>query len=155
MKLDFFYKSIALFLAAMFFVGDRCLKILALVRFDSEPWPLLGSWLTFDFTPNYNIAFSLPLGGTWLLWLTGFIIIGLMAFIVYLFWRRQSDMKFAWPLIFLLLGSVSNFIDRLQLSYVVDYLSGRYFSVFNLADVMITGSVIWILILSYSLGKKR
>jgi signal peptidase II len=155
MKLNFFYKSIALFLAAMFFVGDRCLKILALVRSEADPLPLLGSWLTFDFTPNYHIAFSLPLGGIWLLWLTGIIIAGIISFVVYLFWKRPADIRFVWPLVFLLLGSISNFIDRLNLSYVVDYFSGRYFSVFNLADVMITGSVIWILILSYSWEKKR
>ncbi len=43
-------------------------------------------------------------------------------------------------------GAISNIIDRLSYGYVIDYLSLRYFTVFNLADVMISsGAIILIL----------
>jgi signal peptidase II len=136
-------KNIALLGAAMFFVGDRILKWIAVRNIWGAPFDLLGSWLQFDFVPNYYIAFSLPLSGKPLLILTGAIIVSLLFYVFYLFLAKKMRWGLFFPLTVLLFGAISNFIDRVQYGYVIDYLSGRYFTVFNLADVLIVGAVVW------------
>ncbi|MBU1778489.1 signal peptidase II, partial [Patescibacteria group bacterium] len=38
---------------------------------------------------------------------------------------------------FIIFGAISNLTDRLEYGYVIDYFSLKYFTIFNLADVMI------------------
>lgn len=139
-------KNIALLVAAMFFVGDRVLKAVALKGIGMEPVDLIGSWLSFDFIPNYYIAFSLPISGKPLLILTGIIIFFILFYVFYLFLAKKLKWELFFPLTVLLFGAISNFIDRVQYGYVIDYLSCRYFTVFNLADVLITLAVFWLLV---------
>lgn len=139
------FKNIALLLAAMFFVGDRLLKNIAVKGVWEMPINLLGSWLSFDFTPNYFIAFSLPVGGKLLLFVTGIIIFSLLFYLFYLFLAKKMKWELFFPLTILLFGAISNFIDRVQYGYVIDYLSCRYFTIFNLADVLIVLAVSWFL----------
>lgn len=138
-------KNIALLVAAMFFVADRALKAIASKGDWTMPKPLLGNWVQFDFTPNYYIAFSLPFGGDPLLWLTGLIILAVFCYVFYLFLAKKLKWETFFPLTILLFGAISNFIDRVQYGYVIDYLSCRYFTVFNLADVLIVSAIAWIL----------
>lgn len=145
MKKKFSIQNIAFLLAAMFFVADRFLKFRAIAGDWKMPINLLGSWLQFDFTPNYYIAFSLPLGGKLLLLLTGVIILVIFFYVFYLLLAKKMKMSLFLPLTILLLGAISNFIDRAQYGYVIDYLSCRYFTVFNLADVLIVSVVAWLL----------
>jgi len=145
MKKKILLQNIAFLSAAMFFVVDRFLKARAISGSWKMPVDLLGSWLKFDFTPNYYIAFSLPLGGQLLLILTGVIILTIFFYSFYLLLAKKLKLDLFLPLTILLLGAISNFIDRAQYGYVIDYLSCRYFTVFNLADVLIVSAVVCIL----------
>jgi signal peptidase II len=147
-------KNIALLTAAMFFVGDRILKTIAINGLWDMPINLLGSWLRFDFVPNYYIAFSLPLGGKPLLIITGVIILAILFYVFYLFLAKKLKWGLFFPLTVLLFGAISNFIDRVRYGYVIDYLSGRYFTVFNLADVLIVAVVIWLLFTTFRKNNK-
>lgn len=144
-------KNIAIILLiAIFFVSDRLLKVLSISG--RKSFSLIGDILTFSFTPNYFIAFSLPVGGK-ILEVTILILIVLMiVFSLYLLFKKYSV-----PLIIglaaIILGAVSNYIDRLRLGYVIDYLYLKYFTVFNLADALIAFGTILILIYIY-LDKK-
>lgn len=53
----------------------------------------------------------------------------------------------------IIIGALSNFLDRLKYGYVVDYLDLKWFTVFNLADALISISTI-ILILYLFRTKK-
>ncbi|MEI7620606.1 MAG: signal peptidase II [Candidatus Falkowbacteria bacterium] len=139
-------KNIALLSAAMFFVADRVLKNIAVKGLWEMPIDLIGSWLRFDFTPNYFIAFSLPIGGKPILILTGIIIFSILFYVFYLFLAKKLRWGLFFPLTILLFGAISNFIDRAEYGYVIDYLSCRYFTVFNLADVLIVSVVFWFLL---------
>jgi len=44
-----------------------------------------------------------------------------------------------------ILGAAGNLFDRLKYGYVVDYLDLKYFTAFNLADVMIVAGVIYLI----------
>ena len=41
----------------------------------------------------------------------------------------------------LLFGAISNIIDRIRLGFVIDYIDLKYFTIFNIADIMIVGSI--------------
>lgn len=122
----------------MFFIADRGLKRLALGKADEPGLHPIGDIFIFDFTKNPYISFSLPLSGWWLNLVLGIVIIGLICYIIYLISKKNSQKTLILPLTFILFGAISNIIDRIQYGYVVDYLEIRHFSVFNLADAMIS-----------------
>ena len=55
----------------------------------------------------------------------------------------QKNQVFSTILFFTILGASSNFYDRLKYGFVVDYLDLKYFTVFNVADAMISLSVLF------------
>lgn len=142
-------KIIAIYMAIIFFIGlDRFLKVLALVD-QGRQFNLIGEILKFNFRTNYYIAFSLPLAGRVLEFLLVLIILSLIWLGLFYWFKRQDDKLI--PLFLIILGAGSNLFDRLKYGYVIDYLDLKYFTVFNLADAMIVGGVILLLI---SLNKK-
>ena len=135
----------SIILVAIFFlVLDRFLKFLAVENFINKQVNLLGSIFTFNFTPNYNIAFSLPVSGAWLNFAVGLIILVLIFWLIFLI--KKQDLPRAICLAFIILGAVSNLADRINYGFVIDYFDLKYFTVFNLADVMIAGGVIMLLL---------
>ena len=125
---------------AIFFMSDRYLKTMALTN--SGQFNLAGDLFTFTFTPNYFIAFSLPIGGR-ILELVIFVLILLMVAACFYLLIKKNKRILLFGLTVVLLGSISNFIDRLNFGYVIDYLYLKHFTVFNLADTMIvSGSII-------------
>ncbi len=142
----FSLKNIAIILlVAIFFVADRFLKILALTRADNNPIPLLGKFFSFNFTANHYMAFSLPLGGQVLNILIIVAILLLLSFIFYLTLNKNEQKPLILPLTIILIGAISNILDRVSNGYVIDYLDLHYFTVFNLADVMISLGTLFII----------
>ena len=129
---------------AMFFLTDRYLKFLAINLWPSYPRKIIGHFLTFNFVPNYHIAFSLPLGGVWLNILISIII---LAVLYYLKINHQHLSKLEIiSFTGILFGATGNLIDRLEYGYVIDYLDLKWFTIFNLADVLISLSTLALLI---------
>jgi signal peptidase II len=144
-----YFKNIAIILMiAIFFMADRYLKFLAAGKLAERSFNLLGNIFIFNFTPNYYIAFSLPLSGFWLNSAIGLIILAIIAFLIKSI-RNQENKLFITGLSLILTGAISNLIDRLQFGYVIDYLYLKHFTVFNLADVCISLGAIFILISLY------
>jgi len=130
---------------AIFFSLDRYLKFLSLSQPESSV-PLLGEWLKFSFTKNYYIAFSLPFSGPLLTLLLILVIICLIFAIFYLKKANNYSWFSLFPLTLIIFGAISNLTDRLIFNYVIDYFDCRYFTVFNLADVMITSGALLFLL---------
>ena len=129
-------------LAAFFVCADRGGKMSAIIYNGSVN--LVGTIFQFSFTKNYNIAFSLPLSGLGLTILVSLLILVIMAMAMDLVKKRDI---LALPLLFVISGAASNLYDRLIYGYVIDYLDLSYFTVFNLADVMIsTGLIVFLLL---------
>jgi signal peptidase II len=145
------FKNLAIILIiALFFVSDRFLKYLALNQ--SAPKPLLGQTFLFNLTKNYNISFSLPFHGPILNALVTVIIL-LLILVIYKLILKEKKLNLKISLLtFILFGAISNMVDRLLYGYVIDYLELKYFTVFNLADAMIS---IGVLILIFSLMKDK
>lgn len=58
-----------------------------------------------------------------------------------IYWNKNLFYQRPYALVFLLAGITSNFLDRIVLGYVRDYIDVRGFVSFNLADVMIVVGV--------------
>jgi signal peptidase II len=135
-------KKIAIYgITAIFLIiADRFLKIFALNKISFN---LIGDFFTFKFSANYNIAFSLPLSGIFLNILILFIIIILLYYFVFLIFRKKI-INYYFGL--LILGAVSNYFDRIKYGFVIDYFDLKYFTVFNIADIMIVAGCLLLVI---------
>jgi signal peptidase II len=145
------FQNIAIILIiAMFFIADRLLKHLALSSNAAKP--LLGEVFLFNFTENYNISFSLPLSGPILNIIIILIILILILIISKLILKEKCLSLKTALLTFILFGAISNIVDRLLYGFVIDYLELKYFTVFNIADVMIS---LGVLVLIFNLMKDK
>ena len=141
-----------LIVLAIFFLIDRYLKYLAL-NYSNKPSTLIKGLLSFNFIPNYQIAFSLPFSGLWL----NIIIIIIVVSIGYYLSSNRKKLK---PvelisLSAILIGAISNLIDRLAYGFVIDYLDLNWFTIFNLADAMISIGTLILFIYLIKLPKKN
>lgn len=112
---------------------------------------VIKNFMSFIYTKNYGVAFSFLSGNKQLIII---ITIVLLMFIINMFYKdfiigKKNYFK-AFTYSFLFAGIFGNFIDRIFTGYVVDYVSlnifGYYFPIFNLADVLITIGVIFIIV---------
>ncbi len=136
-----------LLLCGFFLLIDQALKWLALNRW-TQP-RLLNRFFGWEPFHNPGIAFGVPIPTSLVLALTLPILMAL-AFFIYKKIRVSNDSHLEVAALGLLLvGALSNTVDRLRFSFTVDYFRIAY-SIFNLADVLILlGFVI------YLLGQKK
>jgi signal peptidase II len=123
--------------AIFFLVLDRMLKNSALKSMGGGSRRIVGDFFSFNFVPNENIAFSIPVfNQNFLIALNGLIV----AFLIGALVRFARSGKNFEVLFFSLIisGAVSNLYDRVRFGFVVDYFDLKYFTVFNIADAMIT-----------------
>lgn len=129
----------ALLSAVFLVISDRFLKV-----YSEKIWKYnhlhVFPGLELTFFKNKFIAFSLdtiinPI----------FIIIPVFIFLLVYFIKKlkSKNLKEATILLFIIVGAASNLYDRVVYGYIIDYISLQYFTVFNLADVMISGGIIY------------
>lgn len=149
-------------LGVIFFsiVSDQLTKLWALVRFTNETGApnhdvinVIGEWIRFQLVFNKGAAFSsrpqdlMPFLPPWLF----FLLISIVATVVLLWFYRSID-KRDWMsrlgVVMILGGAVGNFIDRMRLSMVVDFIDCDLpdfimtrFPTFNVADSFVTVGV--------------
>ena len=153
-NIDFLYIAI-IPLIAIFFSLDRYLKKIALSLPTGRSYELISDFFTFSFAKNYNIAFSLPLGEKILLPIIYLAIFLLIFAIIRDILINKAFTLEASLLTFILLGAISNMLDRIQLGFVIDYLSIKNFSIFNIADMMIALASLFYIILYYKMNKAK
>ncbi|MBU1039050.1 signal peptidase II [Patescibacteria group bacterium] len=111
-------------------IVDRLIKQGAV----TQPIKTIGqSFFSFGFSLNSQGIFSLPLSNWWLVIFNLLIIVGLLVGLLKI-WPLDRTWLTA-GLLFLLVGGLSNFYDRLFWAGVVDYWHWFNFFSFNLADV--------------------
>ncbi len=143
------YFSIVIIIT-MLFVLDRYLKFLSINL--KNDFILLKDWLVFTFYSNKYISFSIPIEGVFLKIFLIFLIF-LILINLFLLTRKNQKIEFlGWLAIFF--GAVSNFIDRIKFSYVIDYLDLKYFTVFNLADSLIFIGCLVVIFCNFKFNKK-
>lgn len=135
------------------FIFDQLLKRYSIQSFGNKEINLISSAFKFRFSPNTGIAFSLQLKEALIYFLVAIIIVCLLYFL------RKSYHEQHWLYVFsftlVLAGAVSNLIDRISFGFVIDYFDMQYFTVFNLADVMIVTGALILVFSNIDLSKKK
>jgi len=145
-----YFTNITIALAVViFFISDRYLKLEAL---NGSTLPLIGNIFDFYFVANYYMAFSLPLNGIILNTIVCVLIIALSVHASHLRLKKNYSLTEITLILFIIAGAISNLFDRLMYGYVVDYLNLQYFTIFNLADIVISSAAIFLIF--YNLKKK-
>ena len=100
---------------------------------------IAAGWLNFRVAANAGLAFSLPFPRGMVPGLSSGVILAFSWWWL-LAYRRRDGLQIS-ALTAILGGASSNLLDRLRWGHVVDYLDVPWFSVFNLADVLISVGV--------------
>jgi signal peptidase II len=108
------------------------------------PQSLIGDFLILEKSQNTGIAFGIKINQN--LILLGTII---LLFFVLKIVKKELDTtkKLSQASILLILaGAISNFMDRLTVGSVTDFISFNFWPSFNLADVFIVAGVLMIVV---------
>ncbi len=125
--------------------ADQWTKWLAVKHLMGQPAkPFIPGILGFRYAENTGAAFSILRDQQLLLiLLTLIILVGMSG---YLFKAIKTDAHVVVKLAYvgIIAGAIGNFIDRVRLNYVVDFLEFRFmnFPIFNIADVCVVVGVI-------------
>jgi len=102
-------------------------------------WGLGGfffqKFISLEFYKNYYLIFNLKIPSLLLYFSIFLTLFVLLIFLVKNYHAKNTFMVFCFSLI--LIGAISNLLDRLYYGYVIDFLSFFDYSIFNLADVFI------------------
>ena len=138
----------------MTFGADQLTKLLIVDRLmPGESAPLIPSVLHLTYIQNHGAAFGLLQGQQ-------VLFVGLAVLVIAWLGRElikpSTSWAAAWGAALVLGGAAGNLLDRVRLSYVVDFIDVRIWPVFNLGDSAITIGVallLWESLLSGARGK--
>jgi signal peptidase II len=145
--------SVGFCVALTGFVADRAFKYIALGKFSvlDREFLLVGDILKFKLAYNPGVAFGIMIPAV----VIAILFTAIMFVCVWLmlsYWRQRDGLQVS-ALLMIISGGASNMFDRIYFGHVVDYFDLKYYTIFNLADVMIFVGVI-ILIALIHLKKK-
>ncbi|MCX6739686.1 MAG: signal peptidase II [Candidatus Parcubacteria bacterium] len=146
--------KISLIIASGFglLVLESIIKYSIVNKIPSQGFYLFKPIVQIIYTPNYNIAFSLPLPQAIIL----FFIISALVFLSYLWWHnlKAGNIKLFWASSLVIAGALSNLIDRFALGFVVDYINIHIWPIFNLADCLIVAGVLVYIVSEFKVTKR-
>lgn len=95
----------------------------------------------FQLQTSYNpgVAFSIPIPNALMIWLTPFLLAGIIWLVI-----RSCDLQHRITkvaLAFFIAGGLGNFINRIWHGAVIDFLDFSFWPSFNLADLYLTVGV--------------
>ncbi|MFA5188808.1 MAG: signal peptidase II [Patescibacteria group bacterium] len=131
--------SLIFCLSIVLFILESLIKYYFLNKIPKEGFYFLKNLLIIVYTPNQNAAFSLPLPQILII-----IIVIVILIILGIIWLQSLQKQNLWEFAatsLIILGALSNLLDRLFYGYVIDYINIRIWPVFNLADVMIVAGI--------------
>ena len=98
---------------------------------------IIPNLLVFTYVKNTGAAFGMLGNSTWLLIIISIVFI--VGFIIYDVFNHSNNLWYIFGMGMIVSGAIGNFIDRIFLGYVRDFISISFFSfVFNIADMLIT-----------------
>jgi signal peptidase II len=126
---------LALLAAALVLAADQATKLVVTHYRYRLPYKVVGG-LRIEYTQNTGVSFSLFPGQTTVL----IIVVGLVTAAV-LVGLLFTPRKYAVPLGLILGGSLGNWVDRVRLGYVVDFVTAPHWPTFNVADAALVGGM--------------
>lgn len=143
------WKSFIIFFVLMGI--DRLSKFWILNGFGNRE---IASFLSFEVTMNRGIAWGLfhTESTTGFLLVTAVILLTICIMLWYA-WQQLYLDRLALPEVLILAGAISNLIDRIVYSGVIDFIHFHFktwsFPIFNLADVWIVLGAVWLMCTHY------
>lgn len=151
---------LAFIIASVCILLDQLTKYLVIKYLKGErPLVIVKDLLSFVYVENRGAAFGILQNKKWFFVIVTIISVLILLYIFLSSYRKMSTWLIV-ALAFILGGTIGNFIDRMRLDYVVDFISvrimNRYdFAVFNLADAFIVvGAIMLMLYIMISDNKK-
>lgn len=138
-----------IFLAILIFI-DQMTKHFAVVSLKGQTTvKLIDGVLEFNYLENRGAAFGMLQNQKFFFI---FIAVVILAVIIYVLGKTPNQKKYTKlhiALVLIAAGAIGNMIDRLRFDYVVDfiYFSLINFPIFNVADIYVTCSAIYLVIL--------
>ena len=143
-----YISAILLVLVGVWF--DQFTKTLAVDHLKGQdPFILIKNVFQFEYLENHGAAFGILQNKQ----IFFFIIVLIISVFIIWFYLHVPMTKKLLPLricaVFIFSGAIGNFIDRLKLGYVVDFFYFKLinFPVFNVADIYVTLSAVFLAIL--------
>jgi signal peptidase II len=132
--------SLIVIVSFALFVLESIIKYTLVNKIPSQGFYLFKSIVQIIYTPNYNIAFSLPLP----LALIVFLVVSALIFLSFVWWLNLTagNLKLLLATSLVMVGALSNLLDRAILGYVVDYVNIFVWPIFNLADCLIVAGIL-------------
>lgn len=138
--------------SSLIIILDQISKLLAVKYLQgSASYIIKKNFFELTYVENYGAAFGiLQDRRTFFIIMTLAVVIGIAFFIINNYYAMNGFLKVG--LAILLGGAIGNFIDRIRLGYVIDFISFKFinkyhFPVFNIADIFIVLGTGLILIL--------
>ena len=131
-------------------LADQWTKKMAVLHLkDQDPIVLIKNVFELYYLENRGAAFGIFQGKRVIFLIITIII---LLFLAYCFWRIPYTRKYATlrgVLVLTAAGAVGNFIDRMYNGYVVDFFYFKVinFPIFNVADIYVTCSAIFLAVL--------
>ncbi len=134
-------------------VSDQLLKGWVVANFKlNTPVEVVGDWFRIDLTHNPGGLFGILQGSAPIFAVVTVVVVGvLVALEIGSGWRSWLVTL---TLGLLLGGAIGNFIDRIQLGYVVDFadigIGSWRFYIFNVADAAVTISILLMIVIWFA-----
>lgn len=119
---------------------------------------LIGNFLRFTYVENRGAAFGILQNQRLFFIISTFV---LVAFLIYMIiFNKKVTTVTKLTLSLILSGAIGNFIDRLRLGYVIDFVDVRFgdfydFPVFNVADsCLVVGVIILVILILFNKFEK-
>jgi len=119
---------------------------------------LIGNFLRFTYAENKGAAFSMLQNQ---LWFFIIVTIVMLAVLAYIYFKTKNIAPLSKLSIAMIAGgAVGNFIDRVRLGYVVDFIDVRFgnfynFPIFNIADsFVVSGTFLMIILILFNKFEK-
>ena len=139
-------------ISALVFI-DQWTKMLAVNTLkNKEPFVILDGVLEFSYLENEGAAFGTMKGMRTVFLFFAPLVSTVLLVLALKYFPDQKFRPLSFCFLFIIAGAIGNFIDRLRLSYVVDFIYFRLidFPVFNVADIYVTcASIVLILLILF------
>jgi signal peptidase II len=146
---------IAVFIIIFSVVFDQLTKYwAAVVLKNGESIKIIGNFLRFTYAENRGAAFSI-LQNQRIFFLIITIIMLIILGIIYFTNRNLSNLT-RLSMAMIAGGAIGNFIDRLRMGYVIDFIDVRFgtfynFPVFNIADsFVVCGTILMVILILFN-----
>jgi len=147
--------SFDLILLTLLVFADQYTKHLAVINLKNQPAHIIiDGILEFNYLENVGAAFGMLPNQKFFFVFVAIVFLCVIAFVIYKMPVKKKYFSLHILLIMISAGAIGNMIDRIRLNYVVDFifvpfvrLFGQSFPVFNVADMLLTVSTLFLIIL--------